>query len=233
MSMKEDLSQKVKKIFADQWEVQETDTVPGPEDLKLDSNHAKFLKTAAILYADIDGSTNMVDKKKWTFCAEVYESYLRCVAEIAKAEGGAITAYDGDRLMAIFTGTTPNTSAVRAALKMNFAVANIINPAIKNQYGDTDFTLKAIVGVDSSEIRAAKIGVRNDNDLVWVGRAANYAAKLTTLSGKPTWITESVYNKMKEDVKKDSKGNSMWEARNWTSMNNMRVYCSTYWWRID
>jgi len=31
----------------------------------------------------------------------------------------------------------------------------------------------------------ARVGVREDNDIVWIGRAANYAAKLCALSEKP------------------------------------------------
>ena len=132
--------------------------------------------------------------------------------------------------MAVFTGTSKNTNAVRCALKINYAVINIIQPALNAQY-NTDFKLAHVVGIDTSQMRTARIGVHGDNDLVWIGRAANYAAKLTNESGMPTWITDSVYDQMSSEVK-FSNGTPMWEARTWTSMNNMRVYGSTYWWCI-
>ena len=39
--------------------------------------------------------------------------------------------------------------------------------------------MKQIVGIDTGEVRTARIGIRGGNDLVWIRRAANYAAKLT------------------------------------------------------
>jgi class 3 adenylate cyclase len=232
MGLKDDLLKEVKATFASRWEVQDTDNVPSAEALRLNANHAKNLPTATVLYADLDGSTKMVDSSDWTFSAEVYKAYLRCAAEVIRSEDGVITAYDGDRVMAIFTGKSKNTSAVRCALKINHAVIEVIRPALKAQYPSTDFVLKHVVGIDTSQLRTARIGVRGENDLVWVGRAANYAAKLTTLSEKATWITKDVYEAMHVDVKV-SKNVNMWEARTWTAMNKLPIYCSTYHWPIS
>jgi len=174
----------------------------------------------------------MVDRYKWTFSAEVYKTYLRCAAQVVKSEGGVITAYDGDRIMAVFTGDGKNTRAARAALKINFAVHDIIRPALSAQYPNTKFQLNHVVGIDTGQLRAARIGVRGDSDVVWIGRAANYAAKLTALSEKPIWITKSVYDKLGSEAKY-SQGVNMWQERRWTTLNDLEVYCSTYKWRID
>ena len=230
MALKEDLESEVMQILKEEWAVARTTGVPDPEQLRL-SNHAKNLESATVLYADLDGSTNMVDQYDWGFAAEIYKAYLRCAARIIAAEKGTVTAYDGDRIMAVFTGDRKNTQAVRAAMKINYAVVNIIRPAISKSYPRKKFTLKHVVGVDTSQLRAARIGVRGYNDLVWVGRAANYAAKLTGLATKPLWITRAVYNAMNKDVKYSSDKN-MWEKRLWTSMNNMEVYCSTWSYRV-
>jgi class 3 adenylate cyclase len=232
MGLKDNLKAEVEATFSSGWEVQSTASVPAPEGLRLNANHAKDLEAATVLYADLDGSTNMVDNFDWRFSAEVYKTYLRCAAQVIKSENGVITSYDGDRVMAIFTGDTKNTSAVRCALKINYAVCEIIRPALKAQYPNLNFTLKHVVGVDTSRMRTARIGVRVDNDLVWIGRAANYAAKLTTLPDKATWITKSVYDQMFNEVKY-SQGKNMWEERIWKAMNNMPIYCSTYRWRIS
>jgi class 3 adenylate cyclase len=100
-------------------------------------------------------------------------------AKIIRARGGVITAYDGDRIMAVFLGDTQTSDAARCGLQINWAVRNIINPTFTKQYQNTDYVIKQVVGIDTSELRAARIGVRGGNDLVWIGRAANYAAKLT------------------------------------------------------
>lgn len=231
MGLKDTLISDVIATFSTRWDVQTTTSVPNPEDLRLNSNHAKDLETATILYADLDGSTNMVDSYDWEFSAEVYKTYLRCASEIIKSENGVITAYDGDRVMAVFTGDSKNTSAARCALKINYSVCEIIQPALTKQYPSKNFTVKHVVGIDTSRLRTARIGVRGDNDLVWIGRAANYAAKLTALHGKATWITKAVYDRLREDLKY-TEGKSMWDARPWTQMKNLPIYCSNYWWRI-
>ena len=226
MALKDDLEAQVKQIFSEAWIEEKTSVVPDADDLRL-GNHAKDLETATVLYADLDGSTNMVDGHKWHFSAEVYKTYLRCAARIIAVEGGVVTAYDGDRVMAVFTGDSKNTSAVRAAMKINHAVVKIIRPAIAAQY-NTSFELNHVVGIDTSQLRAARIGVRGYNDLVWIGRAANYAAKLTNLSGKPLWITKAIYDNMHASVKLSDDGVDMWTQHRWTAMNDMEIYSSTW-----
>ncbi len=180
-----------------------------------------------MLYADLDGSTNMVDTLSWQSAAEVYKTYLRCASKIVKSEGGVITAYDGDRVMAVFTGDTKNTSAATAALKINYAVEEIIRPAYARQYSGSMFVVRHVIGIDTSALRAARIGVVGDNDIVWIGRAANYAAKLCNISEKPIWITKAVYDRLMDSAKL-SGTTDMWQKRSWTLMNNMEIYCSTY-----
>lgn len=231
MGLKDDLNAQVKETFRLKWDEEVSQAVPAPEDLRLNANHAKDLEQATLLYADLDGSTTMVDNWKWWFSAEVYKCFLRCAGQIIRSEGGVITAYDGDRIMAVFTGDAKNTSAVRAALKINYAVIHIIQPALKVQYVNSEFQVRHTVGIDTSQLRAARIGVRGDNDLVWIGRAANYAAKLTSLDAGYTWITKAVFDNLNAAIKLHE-GLPMWEKRLWTKMENMEIYRSSYWWTI-
>jgi class 3 adenylate cyclase len=91
-----------------------------------------------------------------------------------------------------------------------------------------------VVGVDTSKLPGARIGVRNDNDLVWVGRAANYAAKLSSLPDSfSTYITHTVYDNMNDAVIYGGVNKQkMWEERSWTNMNNMKIYASTSWYGV-
>jgi class 3 adenylate cyclase len=233
VALADDLEKEVKKIFQTNWTEEKTEDVPDPEDLLLNSNHAKKIEEATVLYADLDGSTNMVDTLAWQKAAEIYKCYLRCASEIIRSEGGAITAYDGDRVMAVYTGNSKNTTAVRTAMKINRAVMQIIRPAYAAQYSQSTFTIKHVVGIDKSTLRAARIGVRGDNDIVWVGAAANHAAKLTVLSERPIWITESVYNNMHASVTyvdEKTKDKNMWSQYTWTEFDNSTIYGSNYYW---
>lgn len=231
MALVDELERSVKSMFADRWTTTAGRVVPEPSAVSL-GNHAIELESATVLYADLDGSTAMVDQKTWQFSAEIYKVYLHCAARIIRSQDGVITAYDGDRITAFYLGKRKNTRAVLTALKLNWAVIHLINPAISAQYPRSTFQVRHNVGIDTSALRAARTGVRGDNDLVWVGRAANYAAKLTTLpSDFPTRITHDVHSVLADDAKY-FEGESMWEPRLWTPMNELRIYRSSWWVRL-
>lgn len=229
MALSEDLAGEVKNMLATSWQERDGQKVPEAADVRLGNDAVKL--QATVLYADLAESTNLVDKHKASFAAEVYKSYLHCASKIISAEGGVITAFDGDRVMAVFIGKTKNTSAARCALKINHAVVKIINPAIKAEYPKSEYTLKHSVGVDTSTLLVARTGIRGSNDLVWVGRAANYAAKLCALrqSTYASYITADVFKVMLEKVKSSS-GRSIWEATKWEE-KGITVYRSSWIWR--
>src|SRR4051794_27931705 len=99
MGLADDLTSEVGIIFRSQWDIREGDVVPDTPDIKLGNDGVTL--DATVLYADIDGSKKMVDSESAQFAAEVYKSYLLCAARLIKSEGGVITAYDGDRVMAV------------------------------------------------------------------------------------------------------------------------------------
>lgn len=231
MSFAADIEDEVKRIFRQQWEKSTATVVPEAKDIALEKNEAKIIDEGTVLYADLSGSTNMVQNYSPHFAAEVYRAYLYSAAQIIRNEGGVVTAYDGDRVMAVFMGKAPNTIAATAALKINHAVKNIINPAIAAQYGSTIvYTVKQVVGIDRSALWVARTGVRGDNDLVWVGRAANYAAKLTDISNDDaSFITGDVFDRLLDSAKyKTGTTMPLWRERQWTQMNNMRIYSSNW-----
>ena len=230
MSLNDDLIGGVAAIFRGSWSTRQGQKVPEPENVTLGNDAVEL--DATVLYADLAASTELVDAYKLPFAAKIYKSYLHSAAKITSSEGGTITAYDGDRIMATFLGNSKNTSAARAALKINYAVQKIINPAIKVQYPNSTYTVKQTVGIDTSPLFVARTGIRGSNDLVWVGRAANYAAKLCDLSPDyPTRITDSVYKNLHESLR-FTDGRAMWEAQSWTAMSGQTIYRSTWWWPL-
>jgi len=157
MAFKADLESEVKAIFESKWTKRDGQVVPDPEDLQLGNDAVKL--QATVLYADMADSTDLVDGHQPHFAAEIYKAYLRCAARIIKHEQGTITAYDGDRVMAVFLGKSKNTSAVRSAQMINYAIQAIIDPSLKKQYPSTAYQLKHVIGVDTGELFVARIGV--------------------------------------------------------------------------
>lgn len=230
MPIGSELSGEVAETLKAAWESREGEVVPEAEDLKLGNESVSL--TGTVLYADLADSTGLVNSYKASFASEIYKIYLHCASRIIRDEGGVITAFDGDRVMGVFIGKSKNTSGARSALKINHAVVKIINPAIKKQYPKSTYEVRHCVGVDTSTLFVARTGVRGANDLVWVGRAANYAAKLCSLrnGNYASWITKSVYDAMNQEAKTTSAGQSMWDARVWTAMNDLPIYRSSWMW---
>ncbi len=231
MSLTDELTQEVGKIFRSAWSERDGRVVPEAKDVAF-ANEAVKLDNATVLYADMSGSTALVDSQEWQFAAEIYKTFLYCAARIISNEGGTITAYDGDRIMAVYIGDAPNTSAARTALRINSCRLDIIMPLMRKQYPSTTYELRHVVGIDRSPLRAARTGARGANDLVWIGRAANYAAKLSSLPATyASRMTKDVFDCLSSEAKL-SNGNPMWEEATWNDMGNMRIYRSNWKWAL-
>ena len=231
VELTDDLNAYVKDTFSSNWSTRKSQSVPEPSNLK-SSNDAFIFDRATVLYADICGSTAMVNNSTWWDAGAVYKSFLYCAARLITDNGGTISAYDGDRIMGVFVGEVQSTPAVITALKIHSAVKNTIMPALKTRYPGSDFKLRHVVGIDTSPIQVAKVGVRGENDLVWIGKAANYAAKLTELSSDfQTWITGELFDALLEDGKiGGNPKRPMWTQDVWKEMSGARIYKSNWWW---
>ena len=231
MGLADDLKIEINKIFAERWSTRDGLVVPSTEDLKLGSEAVNLKGT--VLYADLASSTQLVAGYKNWFAAEIYKAFLYGSAKVIRTLDGVITGYDGDRIMAVYIGDLKNTHAATTALKINYLVKNIINPILKEHYSKTKYELRHVVGVDTSPLYVARSGIRGSNDLVWIGRAANYAAKLSNLSSNyPSRITKSVYDMLNDSAKLSSDGKPMWTSATWTNMGKMTIFRSTWSWRI-
>ncbi|MFA7160024.1 MAG: adenylate/guanylate cyclase domain-containing protein [Kiritimatiellia bacterium] len=227
----EEILKEIRAIFGKKWNTRDGRQVPEAKDVAL-GNDAVTL-SGTVLYADMADSTGLVNGFRPWFAAEVYKAYLLGACRVIRNNAGEITAFDGDRVMAAFIGDYKNTSAVKAALQINFLVTKT-NEMLRAAYPTTAYTLRQTVGIDTSDLFVARTGIRMANDLVWVGRAANYAAKLSALGeqGFPTYITDDVFTKLSNEGKFGGPENKpMWEKRIWTE-RQMTVYRSSWWWKI-
>ncbi|HAD83145.1 MAG: adenylate/guanylate cyclase [Candidatus Edwardsbacteria bacterium RIFOXYD12_FULL_50_11] len=232
MGLANDIRAEVKQTFSKQWEKRDGNKVPDTDDIAL-GNAAVVLK-GTILYADLVESTLMVNSQQQHFAAEIYKTFLLTACKIIRDQGGTITAFDGDRVMAVYLGDNKNSAAAKSALKINWAVDKIINTELVAQYPNSDYRVKQAVGIDTSDLWVARTGIRGSNDLVWVGRAANYAAKLCSLrtGSSVSWITKDVFDVLNKEVKYGPNEQPMWQQSYWSAYN-CYVFSSSWNWSID
>jgi len=159
---------------------------------------------------------------------------LACASRIIKANNGVITAFDGDRVMAVYVNKNRHTDAARTALQINCAVKSIVNVMLKETYKDEKYEVRQTVGIDSSDLFVARTGIRKYNDLVWVGRSANMAAKLCSLRNGAfaSFITEEVYSKMDRSAKVGGNPKTpIWEKVYWKEQK-VHIYRSSWTWAL-
>jgi adenylate cyclase len=217
MSLLDDLTQETDAIVRAAWEYRDGTVVPETSDLAL-GNEAVELE-ATFLYADLADSTELAIGTP-EIAAEVFKAYLMGTTRIVRSLRGEVRSFDGDRVMAVFLEGAKNTAAAEAALKINYFFSNILRPAFTSFYVSRSLSLKQTVGVDTSEVRVVRSGIRNNNDLVWVGRAPNIAAKLSSIreDGFASYISKTVFDAMLDDSKYGGNPRRlMWESRTWAN----------------
>ncbi|TAF24160.1 MAG: adenylate/guanylate cyclase domain-containing protein [Verrucomicrobia bacterium] len=231
MKKADEILGEIKEILATKWQTRDGIKVPEPEHVRLGNDAVKLNGT--VLYADLEDSTGLVKGYKDWFAAEVYKSYLVAACRIIRNNDGVITAFDGDRVMAVYVGDSKNTNAAKTALQINWVVGQI-NELIKKEYSTTSFVLKHTVGIDTSDLFVARTGIRNSNDLVWVGRAANYAAKLAAIDdgGYSLFISEQVFNTLSDPTKNGgTPKRCMWQKSYWSDVG-ITIYKSNWIWKV-
>ena len=137
------MHENVRAIFTTAWTETKGQVVPKSQDIGL-SNVGRSI-SATVLYADMDGSTEIVDQYDVKFAAELYKAFLLCATRTIRLNGGEVRSFDGDRVMGVFIGDSKNSDAAKTGMQINYLVKKVINPALKNQYTSTNFSLRGSV----------------------------------------------------------------------------------------
>lgn len=227
MAKATELSSVVEDIFSTKWKVVKSKSVPDSADVTLKNGASKI--EAVFLYADLAGSSQLAKLCPWTTTAKIIRAYLDCAVRQIRAHGGAVRSFDGDRVMGIFMGKRMHSVATLCAREIDYCVHEIINPKAKARFKSIEsnsITIKHCVGIDRGEVRAVRAGIRNNNDLIWIGKPAAMAAKLSDVREYPfeVYISELTYKRLADDAKYVD-GKDIWQARSFTFADEKeRVY---------
>lgn len=203
MSVLDNLKKETADIVTELWRTRDGQVVPEAADVAL-GNDGVFLD-ATFLYADLADSTELAVHNQY-IAAEVCKAYLRGTTRIIRSLGGEIRSFDGDRVMGVFLGDSKNTNAAKAGLQINYFFKNILKSEfeglLRNPFPN-GFALRQSVGIDTARTLVSRAGIRSNNDLTWIGRAPNVAAKLSSIrdGDYSTFITQSVYERLADESK--------------------------------
>lgn len=233
-SLADTIADEVQGIITAKWDTRKGVKVPTTASVKLAGGAVEL--DATFLYADLASSSKMAKELDRRVAAKILKAFLATTARLVKQHGGTIVSFDGDRVLGVFVGDYKNSSAAKCALKIAHVVAKVIRTKFSANYvpvKNASFTITHGVGIDTGTVLAVNGGARGDNDLIWIGRAPNLAAKLSDLrvSPKCSFITAAVYNKLSDEAKLSDKGVNMWEKCTWTFLgDSMTVYRSAWTW---
>lgn len=219
----EEIQDLISSILNEAWVERDGQVVPRTNDVALKNGAVNI--DATFLYADLAGSTELQKDYIKTFAAKAVRMYLAGASRIIREVGGSIRSFDGDRVMGVFVGPDRSNNAVRAAFAINWMVSQVINPLVKERHENNKTTVwvaKHGIGIDTGETFVARAGVRNSpnetshNDLFFVGRPPNIAAKLSSIRDSAVGsivITGDAYDLLADKNKKYLKSSSLvWSA---------------------
>jgi class 3 adenylate cyclase len=242
MTFEEEVRGRTSDILNEEWVIRDGQVVPKTGDVAQKNGAVRL--DATFLYADLDGSTALQKNYIATFAAKAVRMYLGGAASIIRRFGGSIKSYDGDRVLGVFVGDSMRNDAVRAAFAVHWLVREVINPMVKQRHEaneTTPWVASHGVGIDAGTAFIARAGVRNSsgehthNDLTFVGRAPNGAAKLSAFRGSdagPIIITDDVYRFLKPAQKKFlHKEIDIWGPAKTESVgpHSLQLYRTDYW----
>jgi len=235
MSLTEELTNKISGILSQSWDARDGRVVPNTNDIALGGGAVKL--DATVLYADLRQSSQLATDFQQRTAGKVIKAFLSCMCGLVTAHNGSVTSFDGDRVMGVFLGNLKNTNAAKCALEMKYIVSKILKPQISNyftSFRETPFDISHCVGIDTSSILAVRAGQRGSNDLVWVGRAPNLAAKLSEIREPyySSYISEDVFSVLHESAKYGGDPRKlMWEQRIYTFLDeDITIYRSSWLW---
>jgi len=196
------IDDEVKTILDSSFEVviTETNYVPDFDDANitydnLDTQKKKCKRLeSCVLYVDIRDSAKISASKQPHTLAKMYSTFVRSMISCAKYYGGHVRNIIGDRVMVVFDKENCFKNAIDTAVLMNSVCKHILNKRIKS----TDF--KCGIGIDYGKMLITKsCAIRQGAEkefyrtLVWLGRPANTASRLTDLAFKTeTWTTPGI-----------------------------------------
>lgn len=216
LTLKDDIDSAVEDLkktwTTTRWADSKTE-VPDPDEMGY--SDGKMIN-ATFLYADMADSSGLVAAaENREEVASVISSYLKTCVRAIRDENAHVRSFDGDRVMGVFSGPSATTRAARAALRLDYAVNEMLNPAVQIAFPSlkaAGWCLKHASGIALGHTLMVRAGIRNNSDLVSIGVGPNLAAKLSDQRDGDyrTFIGAGAYKALENALYKDTKGNDVW-----------------------
>ncbi|MGX5433377.1 adenylate/guanylate cyclase domain-containing protein [Bacillus toyonensis] len=187
------ITDEIKGIISSEFNITVKDTmcVPTIDDpditypnLDTKEQKCKMIETC-VLYIDIRRSTDLNLNHRQATMAKLYSAFVRAMTKAGSYYGGKVRNIIGDRVMIVFDAEDCFKNAVNTAILMNSVSTYVIDKQFPHN------EIKCGIGIDYGKMLVTKTGVIkngkenvSNKSLVWLGRPANVASKLTDSANK-------------------------------------------------
>lgn len=233
---KADLEKTVGDYLAGSYETYQPRGVPESSDIPLGNKAAKL--TATALFIDLRQSSDITNAFRRQTAAKMMKGYFHGAVKVINANDGLVRSFNGDGMLALFVGDFRSSNAAKAAMQVVWFVRNILRPRLERYFNSNraalgqDLGFSIGCGLDDGDIYAVRIGIRGTNDVAWVGRCTNTAAKLSNVLTEPHQIavTREVYSRMNNNRRTSTDGRAMWTGETaGTFGGSVRTYRTSSW----
>lgn len=189
-----EITSDISDIFDLDYAFDPTTNVPSVDNSSMtyESGKAKRGKTieTCVLFEDIRDSVKLNDSHYVKTMGRIYTAFTKSVLKLADYHNGYARNIIGDRVMVVFPQKDCFKNAVDCEISINH-MADII----ASKSGEKDF--KCGIGIDYGKMSVIKVGIqmqgkenRENKGLVWVGKPANMASRLTDMANKSINVTK-------------------------------------------
>lgn len=225
MALLEELKNKISAYATEKYVIEETAIIPSTDYSKLTYGNKGLTSEFAFLFVDIRKSSQLHDVYGFEKAAKIYQSFHEINVRVISANEGSVRAFDGDRAMGVFAGDNKYNNAAFASLQIQWAIRKILNPTLST-------TIKCGAGIDYGATLITKVGKgRNteNQDLVWISKASNYASHLANEAIDSIIISTTLFDKLHES-KKVYDNKQIWTPKIITLKNGIKVDCHESGW---
>lgn len=185
-----------------------TKKVPSRQDTDLTFEKGKDKKgkeiETCVLFVDIRNSVQLNKRHSPDTMGKIYTAFTKSMLKIAQYHSGEVRNIIGDRVMIVFPTENCTENAVECAISINH-ISEIMNKV----FSDVEF--RCGIGIDYGKMRVIKVGIirQGDNNvenknLVWVGKPANIASRLTDIANKEIDLVRVKYEKTTWEYRRNS-----------------------------
>ncbi|WP_207062752.1 adenylate/guanylate cyclase domain-containing protein [Motiliproteus sp. SC1-56] len=132
---------------------------------------------ATILFCDLEGFTALSEQLEPAAIVTLLNGYFSAAVAAIEAEGGLVTQFQGDAILAIFNVPQPLPDHAQRALAAALAIQRLTDERLFEGH-----RLRCRVGINTGEVVAGSVGAEDRLSYTVHGDAVNLAARLEALN---------------------------------------------------